>query len=43
VNGIDVLFTVVALAILFVAVELYEWKRRDEDRRLARLRQRGRA
>ena len=40
-NGIDVALAVAALAFLFLAVTLWEWKRGDDERRLERLRKRG--
>ncbi len=41
INGIDVFYIVSGLALLFVLVCFYDWKRQDEKRRMERLRQRG--
>lgn len=40
-TGLDVGLMFLVLVVVFVTVEYVEWKRRDEDRRIARLRRRG--
>ena len=41
VNGIDIAGMVLVVALVFAAVEYREWRNRDEDRRIARLRKRN--
>lgn len=43
VTGLDIGLMLFVLALVFVTVEYREWARRDQDRRIARLRERGRA
>lgn len=40
-NGIDIALLVLVVALVFATVEYREWRNRDEDRRIARLRKRG--
>ncbi len=40
-NGLDVFFTVVGLALLFNVVVYCDWRRQNSRRKLERLRKRG--
>lgn len=40
-TGLDVGLMILVLAVVFCAVEYHEWRKRDEDRRMRRLRERG--
>lgn len=40
-DGITLLGLILLFAVLYATVEYHEWARRDEDRRIARMRERG--